>query len=208
MRQNRSGCGCGCFGCGGAGLLGLIVLAGLAWFLVVKPVRDFTAGWQAPTAQTQSTPAPTGNVNAPLSQADVQKFVRVRRDVRAALGSSFTGLQTTLDQMNAGQNPSPMQVLGALKDTTASVGKARAAQTAALNREKLSLQRYGVIRAGVNRALGLPNIDFAQVAQAVQQGQLPDLNRDVKTASPQEQALVKPFADELRVTAAAGLLGL
>lgn len=210
MRQRRGpGCGCGCFGCGGTSLLVLVLLGLAAWFFVIKPVREFTAGWQTPQTQTQTqTPAPTGNVNAAVTQADVQKFVRIRRDVRTALGNSFTTLQQLLNDMNNGKNPNIMQVLNVLKDTASSVGQARTAQAAGLNREKMSLERYAVVRSTVNRALGLPNVDFGKVAQAIQNGKLPDLNQDIQTATPQEQALVKNFENELRVTAAAGLLGL
>ena len=188
----------------------VLVLGALAWFFVLKPARDFVAGWQAPPAQTQTqtAPAPTANVNAPVTRADVERFVRVRRPVRTALGSSFAGLQQLMNDMNSGQNPTIMQVLNVLKQTGQSVGQARAAQLAALQSEGLSQERYAVIRATVNRALGLPNVDFGQAAQAIQNGQLPDLNRDVQTATPGEKALVKGFENELKATAAAGLLGL
>lgn len=201
--------GCGCFGCGGSFLLVAVLLGALAWFLVLKPAKDFVAGLSTPQTQSQTTtPAPTGNVNAALTKAEVQQFVRVRRKVGGALGSSFTGLQQLLNDMNSGQNPNIVQVLNVLRETAGSVGAARTAQAAALKAENMSLERYAVVRSAVNRALGLPNIDLGKIAESLQQGQLPDLNRDVQTASPQEKALVEPFAGELRKTAAAGLLGL
>lgn len=209
MRQQR-GPGCGCLGCGGSFLVVMVLLVALSWFMVIKPARDFIAGWQAPQTQSQTlpTPPPTGDVNAALNKADVEKFVRIRRKVRDALGSSFTSLQTLLNNMDNGKNPNIMQVMGALKDATASVGQARTAQAAALNSEKMSLERYAVVRAGVNRALGVPNIDFGKVADALQKGQVPDLGQDVQTATEQEKALIAPFKAELNTTAAAGLLGL
>ncbi|MFD1730898.1 hypothetical protein ACFSC4_07095 [Deinococcus malanensis] len=85
---------------------------------------------------------------------------------------------------------------------------ARNAQTAALQRENLSPERYAAVRSAVNRALGLPNVDFARAAEALQRGQLPDLNGTVQTATAQEKALVEPFRKELLATSAAGLLGL
>lgn len=208
--MKRRGPGCGCFGCGGTALITVLVLGALAWFFVVKPAREFVANWQSPQtqAQTQATPAPTGNVNQPVTRADVERFVRVRREVRKALGNSFTGLQQLMNDMNSGQNPNLMQVLDVLKQTGQSVGQARAAQAAALTSEGMSLERYAVIRSTVNRALGLPNVDFGKVAQSIQNGQLPDLNRDVQQATPAEKALVKGFENELKATAAAGLLGL
>lgn len=208
--MNRRGPGCGCFGCGGTVLVTVLVLGALAWFFVLKPAREFVANWQTPPAQTQTrtTPAPTGNVNQPVTRADVERFVRVRRDVRAALGQSFTGLQGLLNDLNSGQTPNLVRVLDVLKQTGQSVGQARTAQARALTREGMSLERYAVVRDNVNRALGLPNVDFGKVAQSIQNGQLPDLNRNVQTATSQEKALVKGFEAELKATAAAGLLGL
>lgn len=186
-----------------------LLLVALAWFFVFKPAKDFIASWQAPQTQSQTqTPAPTGNINAPMTRADVEKFVRIRRDVRRALGNSFSGLQTLLNDMNNGQQVNVMQVLNVLKETTSSIGAAREAQAAGLNREKMSRERYAALRSDVNRALGMPNIDFAKVADAMQKGQMPDLNKDVQTATEAEKALVKQFRAELETTAAAGLLGL
>lgn len=206
--MRRRGPGCGCLGCGGSFLLTFVVLCALAWFLVLKPARDFVANWQTPQTQTQTTPAQTANVKQPVTRKDVEQFVRIRRDVRGALGNSFTGLEQLLNDMNNGQNPNVMQVLNVLKQTGESVGKARAAQAAGLNREGMSLERYALVRTTVNRALGLPNVDFGKVAQAIGNGQMPDLNQDVQLATPAEQALVKGFEGELKATAAAGLLGL
>ncbi|MFC3833921.1 MULTISPECIES: hypothetical protein [Deinococcus] len=217
MTQRR-GVGCGCLGCGGS-LLVLVVLAAVAWFAVIRPAQQFLAGWTVPQTQTTgtqtpgaqngtTTPAPTGNAAAPLTQADVQKFVRVRRDVRTALGSSFTGAQQVFTEIQAGQTPNIVQVLNVLREVGGSIGAARTAQSAALAREGMSAERYAAVRSGVNRGLGLPDIDFAQAAAALQRGQAPDLNGTVQTATAQEKALVAPFRQELTATAAAGLLGL
>ncbi|WP_189054298.1 hypothetical protein [Deinococcus daejeonensis] len=223
MRSSGRGWGCGCLGCGGGTLLVLALLGGLAWFLVIQPARAFLANWQTPTTQTQggpaqsgqaqgggtvTPPAPTGNVNAALTKADVQKFVRVRRDVRQAMGSSFTGVQQVWTDIQNGQNPNLFQMMTVLREVGGSVGAARQAQEAALNRENMSAERYAAVRASVNRALGVPSIDFSQAAQSLQNGQLPDLNRDVQTGTAQERALVQPFQRELTDTVALGLLGL
>ncbi|PJI53154.1 hypothetical protein CTI14_32340, partial [Methylobacterium radiotolerans] len=116
-------------------------------------------------------------MNAPVTKADVQAFVRVRRQAAQALGGSFTELQNVWTQIQNGQTPNLLQVFTVLRNTTGSVNQARAAQGAQLDKENMSAERYAVVRATVNRALGLPNIDFAQAAEAVQQGRMPDLNR-------------------------------
>ncbi|AWN22693.1 hypothetical protein DKM44_05135 [Deinococcus irradiatisoli] len=202
----RRGCGCGC---GGLVVL-LLALAAAAYFLVYRPVTVFLNGWRAP-AQTSSTavPAAGGNVNAPLARSDVQKFVRIRRDERAALGSSFASVENTFQRLQDGQTPGLWQVTGVLRDLGNSVGQARAAQTAGLAREQLSRERFNVIAGDVNRALGVPDIDFGKIASDVQRGRVPDFDTAVRTqASPQTKALIEPFKSELTATAALGLLGL
>ncbi|GAA5532290.1 hypothetical protein [Deinococcus aluminii] len=227
--MRRRGPGCGCLGCGGGTLLVLVVLGALAWFLVIQPARAFLESWRAP-AQTQTQtqtgsgtgtaspplpgngtvtpPAPSGNVNAPVTQADVQRFVLVRRDIRDALGNSFTSLQQVWTEIQNGQTPNVLTVVGVLRDAGSAIGRARQAEAAALPREGLSPERYTVIRSTVNRALGVPNVDFARAAEALQQGHFPDLNTTVQTATPEERALVAPYRAELTETAALGLLGL
>lgn len=196
----------------------LTLLGALAWFVVIQPAREFMAGLNLPQTQSQTqgqttTPdqtagtTPTTNA-APLTQSDVQKFVRIRRDVRAALGQSFTGLQTVWADVQAGQTPNLLQVVNVLRQAGSSIGKARTAQDAGLAREKMTAGRYAEVRSGVNRALGVPDIDFAQAAQAIQNGQLPSLDSTVTAASAREKELVAPFRQELELTAAVGLLGL
>ncbi len=200
----RRGCGCGC---GGFVVLILALLAA-GYFLVYRPVTVFLSGWRVP-AQAAQIPAATGNVQAPLTRSDVQKFVRIRRDERAALGSSFTSVQNTFQSLQNGQTPTFWQVTGVLRDLGSSVGQARAAQVQGLVREQLSRERYNVIAGGVNRALGVPDIDFGKIASQLQGGKLPDFGNAVNTGtSPQTTALIQPFKTELTATAALGLLGL
>lgn len=233
--MRRSGPGCGCLGCGGGGLLVLALLGALAWFVVIQPARSFLESVRGP-GQTQSqtqpggadsgvvvpqlpgggtattppndTPAPTGDVTAPLSRADVQRFVRVRRDVRNALGESFTGLQSVWTEIQQGQTPNVITVFNVIRNAGTSIGRAREAQAAALAREGLSAERYAQVRSAVNRALGVPNIDFSRAAESLGQGRLPDLNTTVQAATPEERALIEPYRAELTQTAAIGLLGL
>ncbi|GGO20939.1 hypothetical protein GCM10008949_06640 [Deinococcus humi] len=195
-------------------MLVLALLGALAWFVVVRPVREFVAAWNPPQSQSQTqttlpTPNQTPSANAaPLTQSDVQKFVRIRRDERAALGNSFSALQTVWAEVQAGQTPNLLQIVNVLRQAGGSIGKAREAQSAGLARENMSARRYAEVRAGINRALGVPNIDFAQAAQALQSGQLPNLDGTVTEASAREKQLVAPFRQELELTAAVGLLGL
>jgi hypothetical protein len=202
----RRGCGCGC----GGVLVVLIVLVAAGYFFVVRPITNFVNSWQVPIQSAgQPVPAPSGNINAALSRSEVEKFVRVRRLERAALGSSFTSAQTILNDVQNGQTPSFWQIAGAMRDLGSSVGAARQAQVAGLVKENLSRERYNVIASGVNRALGVPSIDFGKIASDVQSGRVPDINTSVTTTpDPQVVRLIAPFKTELSATAALGLLGL
>jgi hypothetical protein len=203
--------GCGCGGCLGSTLLVLLVTIGLGYFFVVKPVQNFLAGFGAPS-QTQTTTQNGQTVpaapQAALTTADVQRFVRVRRSVRTAMGDSFTGVQKVFTEIQNGQTPNLVTVLGVLRDAAGSVGQARSAQAAKLEQEGMNLGRYSYVRAEVNKALGVPDIDFQKAAQALSSGQLPDLNTTVRPPDAQTTRLVAPFKNELTVTAPLGLLGL
>lgn len=213
MRQRR-GLGCGCLGCGGGTLIVLGLLGALAWFFVIQPARNFLAGWQAPTTtQTQApntpgTPGAPAVAATPITRAEVEQFVRVRREVRGALGTSFTGIQQVWTDVQSGQTPNLLQVANVLRSAGSSVAAARTAQQRALAAQNMSAQRYATVRSAVNRALGLPTVDFARAAQDLQSGRIPNLGNDVQTATAQERTLIEPFRRELTATAAAGLLGL
>ncbi len=208
--------GCGCGGCLGSSLLTLVLLLGLGYFLVYRPVQGFLAGLGTPPAQSQpqsstaqptALPSPSATVR-PLTAAEVQRFVRVRRSVRAALGSSFVGTERAFRDLQNGQVPSLLTVLGVLRDASGSIQQGREAERAALAREGLSPVRYAELRAGVNRALGVPDIDFARAAASLRQGRLPDLSASVRPADERSRQLIAPFRQELLTTAPLGLLGL
>ncbi|MDL2345017.1 hypothetical protein QOL99_12770 [Deinococcus sp. MIMF12] len=160
----------------------------------------------SPTPDAATPPAPP--VGAPLTAQDVTRFLAVRRDVQAALGGSFTQLQQVWTDIQQGQSPNILTLAQVLGQVSGSVGAARTAQAQALTREGLSPERYAEIRGAVNRALGVPDIDFAQAAEALRSGRLPDLGTSVQAATPEERALVAPSRAELTQTAALGLLGL
>ncbi|WP_407570359.1 hypothetical protein [Deinococcus altitudinis] len=205
--------GCGCGGCLGSVLLTLLVVVGVGYFLVYRPIQGFLAGFGTPAqtqSQTQSAQTADGQTapQAALTTADVQRFVRVRRTVRTAMGSSFDGVQKVFTDLQNGQGPNALTILSVLRDAAGSVGAARTAQQAALAREGMNTLRYTYVRGEVNKALGVPDIDFQKVAQAVTKGQLPDLNTTVRPPSPATEKLVTPFKSELTVTAPLGLLGL
>ncbi|WP_425145463.1 hypothetical protein [Deinococcus sp.] len=220
--MNRRGWGCGCGGCLGSALLTLVVLAALGYFFVFRPIQSFLAGFGTPaptqTQPAQMQPAQTQTTrngqNVPakpqsaVTLADVQRFVRVRRAVRAAMGSSFTGVTRVFDDIQKGQSPNLATVLGVLGDAAGSVGAARSAQQKALAGQGMNEARYSYLRAEVNKALGVPDIDFQKAAQSLQNGKLPDLKTTVRPGDEATKRLIAPFQSELTQTAPLGLLGL
>lgn len=200
----RRGCGCGCGGL----LVVMIALVAAGYFFVYRPIINFVDGWRVP-ARSAQLPRPSGNLNAPISRSEVEQFVRVRRLERKALGGSFSSAQSILNDIQNGQTPSFWQFAGAMRDLGTSVGAARQAQVAGLIGQNLSRERYNVIAAGVNRSLGVPEVDFGKIASDIKSGRVPDIDTSVSTgADPQTVKLIEPFKTELTATAALGLLGL
>ena len=83
------------FGCLGA-LVVVLVLLGLAgYFFVWRPVQGFLNNFSygAPLTQgqnnQQNAAPPAPRANAPLTKTEVEKFVRVRRSIRSAIGADF-----------------------------------------------------------------------------------------------------------------------
>ncbi len=206
----RIGIGCGAVGCGGL-LFTVIVLAALSWFFVLKPAREFITNWQTSPAKTSSQPLPhstSQQLSAPLTKAEVEKFVRIRRKVKASMGNTFTDLEQVWANIQNGTNPNVLQVVDIVRKAGSSISTARAAQITGLQQEKMSAERYAIVRTNVNRVLGMPNLDFAKAAEAIQKGQFPDLSQTVQPASALQQKLIDPYKQELNTTVAAGLLGL
>ncbi len=173
------------------------------------------AGAGTVSAQSDATPsAPAkppaaSSVQAPVSGADLQKFMAVRQAEKDALGDSFSSLQMIFDDIKAGNNPSFLQVAGALRQIGGSVGDARTAQKTALGEQNLSSARFRFVREQINRALGIPSFDFNKVLSQLKSGNLSDLGSTVSTdADPQTKALIEPQRSDLLKTAPLGLLGL
>lgn len=205
------------YGCLGGFVAVLLALGLGGYFFVYRPVqnaldgfRSFTApltpGGHAPGGRGELPPASRADVR--LSAAQVRQFVRVRRAVRDAVGQDFTGLQNVYQGFANGNPPGTLQILGALRGAGGFLGRARGAQQQALAREGMSGDEYADVRAQVNRALGVPELDLRAAARNLQGGRLPDWNQVVPPPNERNAKLIGPFLNELRATAALGLLGL
>ena len=188
-------------------------IIGLALLLAVSAAAHAGASLPAPApllAQQTSTSTDQAQPQIPaLTQSELQQFLRIRQAERSALGNSFSSLQTIFEHIRNGQAPSFLQVSAALRDVGGSVGDARSAQQAALEREQLTQERFNAIRNQINRALGLPSIEFGSIFSDLKSGKLPSFDEAVKTGTdPQTKALIEPHRSELIATAPLGLLGL
>lgn len=199
-------------GCLGAAVifLGIVLVGG--YFLIVRPAQAFLENFQAPFSTQQqndrATPAPAPRADVRLTQDEVRKFVRVRRAVRAEIGQDFSRYENVFQDITQGQAPGALEILGLLQQSGDVIGRARRAQEAALEREGLSAGEYANVRREVNRTLGVPEIDLQTAARSLQNFQLPDFTQVVPEPNPENRRLIEPFLDELRPTAALGLLGL
>lgn len=218
MRSVGRGVGVG-VGCAAGVLLGLALTLALGYFLVWRPVQGVVQGvLEGPAAvlrgPERAAPAPPAReppVSAntqPVTRAEVEALVRVRRTVLAQAGGSLDGLQRAWAAAQAGQNLNLLELAALARDLGGQLGGLRAAHGAALAQEGLSPERYADVRRTVNRGLGLPDIDPARAAGALRSGQLGELFGSVQTATDAERALVAPHAEELRRGAALGLLGM
>lgn len=198
------------FGCLTATVLILVGVGVAAYFFVWRPAQQFLANVRPPVLNLPSAPGgPAASApSVKLTRPEVEAFVRVRRDVREAVGKDFARFENLYRDLVAGQTPSALELWGAVRDASGVVGRARAAQQAALRREKLSETSYANVRREANRALGVPEVDLGTAAEAIQQGRLPQLDQVVLPPDTDNARLLRPFQSELRATAALGLLGL
>lgn len=208
--------GCSALGCFGSIALTLLAL-GVGWFGFVQPaIGNLTGQIETTLNGGPAAPQPrAGNpedLQAPLTRAELEKFVRIRREVRKSMGNAFPQLQQIYADIQAGEPVNAWTALQAVRALGSSVADARAALERGLVAENLSRERYAFVRQKVNLALGLPQVDLAgvlgELARSQENGSLPDLSGKVTAATPEERQQVEYFAKELRVTAPLGLLGL
>ncbi|WP_261663982.1 hypothetical protein [Deinococcus sp. Marseille-Q6407] len=208
--------GCSALGCFGSLALSLILL-GVGWFGFVQPAignltGQVTATLNGAPASAQPRAGRPEDLSAPLTRAEVEKFVRIRREIRKSMGGTFPQLQQIYAGVQAGEPVNAWTAVQAVRALGSSVAEARAALEQGLVRENLSRERYAFIRQKVNLALGLPQVDFSgvlgELARSQSSGSLPDLGGKVTVATPQERKMVQDFSRELGVTAPLGLLGL
>ena len=95
-----------------------------------------------------------------LTQAMVDRFVKVQQQVQAALGPRMADLKAKYDQLDktlSGEkrDASVREIAAGLKDLTAIVIQAKKAQVEALNGAGFSVREYEWVREQVYAAIGV-----------------------------------------------------
>lgn len=195
-------------------VLGAVALGVGAYFLyraaspVLQNARDTIAGLgeldRIDDSIEKKDPfvAPANNE---LTQAQVERFVRVQDHVRSALGLRMKEIETKYDAMTRaqGREPTFAESMQALRELAGVFIEARRLQVQALNAEDFSQDEYAWVRDRVFQAAGVEvasRVDFRKLQEAIRSGTgdridtppLPKANVPEKN-----RALVKPYANRI-----------
>ena len=163
-------------------LLGGAVAVGVGFYIYRKAqatLAEFRQLREVPDLERQVrvkggfTPPPSGE----LTQAQVDRLVRVQTSVRERLGERFAEMErkykTLADKKDATVADLPV-ILNAYRDLAAAWLDAKRRQVEALNEAGLSLDEYRWIRDQTYQALGVPFVDFdmSKFAEHIRSGNI------------------------------------
>ena len=198
-------------------VLGVILFAVGGYFLYraaspyVENARDYLEGMREVgdlekqiTNTTPYAPPESGE----LTEAQVERFVRVQDSVRAALGQRFNEIDQKYQRLKADaearRQPSVGDMMNALSDIANVFVQARRYQVNALNQEGFSQAEYSWVRDRVFQAAGMEitaMVDLQKLESAVREGTGIDNIGAPRVPSPEvpekNRALVKPHLDKL-----------
>jgi hypothetical protein len=198
-------------------VLGAILFAVGGYFLyraaspVVQNARDYFDRFsQLSELETQianKTPF-TAPQTGELTKDQVDRFARVQREVRRALGQRFDEIDAKYNRLKAeadgSEQPSVGEAFGALGELAGVLIDARRAQVNALNQERFSSAEYSWVRTRVYEAAGVEatsGFDFQKMAEAARKGTGIDSIEVPKTpivnVPAKNRALVKPHLDQM-----------
>lgn len=155
-------------GCGLALLLTGVVAAGLAYYTyrhVSATFSQFAVLNEAPELEksVRNQEAYVPPPSEELSEAQVEKLVKVQTEVRKRLGERMAAFEAQYKALMAKDEPSLSdgpKILQAYADLASTWIEAKRAQVEALNLTGLSLEEYRWIRNQSYRALGQPFVDM------------------------------------------------
>lgn len=176
---------------------------------VVQTVREFQRVGDL-NEQVQNDGPYTPPADSVMTEGQLQRYLEVQRDMRAALEQEYLDLRARFEAIQAAQIPSPRELLNAYRDVGSIVLDAKRAQVDALNEQGFSLAEYGWIRSQTVAALGYPayaSFDLQELVGAVRQGENPIQPAQVDV--PQANAeLVDAYREELEASIAFAFVGL
>jgi hypothetical protein len=198
-------------------VLGAVLLGVGAYFLyraaspLVEDARSYLAGMskleEIDRGLTNTSPY-AAPASGELTEAQVQRFVRVQDHVRSALGQRMTEIEAKYKDLRSSTDRSaPVQfveLMNGLREITGVYVEARRYQVEALNKEGFSQEEYSWVRDRMFQAAGLEigsRIDLEKLQEAIRNGtgfegitadKLP--MRDVPARN---RELVKPHVDRM-----------
>jgi hypothetical protein len=204
-------------GCLIIAVLGAIVFAVGGYFLyraaspVLENARNYLEG-MSELGELEKEIANTAPHAPPesgeLTEAQVERFVRVQDSVRAALGQRFNEIEQKYEHLKANaearKQPSMGEMLSALSDIANVFVQARRFQVNALNQEGFSQAEYSWVRDRIFQAAGMEvtsMVDLKKLEDAVRQGTGVDNIGAPRVPSPnvpeKNRALVKPHLEKM-----------
>lgn len=139
-----------------------------------------------------------------LTQAQVQRFIKVQREVKGQLGSRWSRIEARFNQLAQGQvgsaNLDYRSALDLFRDSGSLVVDAKRVQVAALNRQNFSAGEYAWVRKQVYGALGLgiANLNPSEILRQINSRNFnPQVALQKPDAPPANVKLVGPLKGEL-----------
>lgn len=193
------------------GCLGFLIFLGLggwaAYVWLIRPAQSLVNDFRQVInldkgVEKQSSYRPPAN--ALLTPSQVNRFVRVQREVRGQLGERYKKIEARLNQLSQQQQGQGTldyrAALDLFRDSGGLIVEAKKIQVKAVNQQDFSAEEYRWVKAQVYSALGLgiPNLNPSEVLRQIG-------NRDFdpkvdlqKTPAPQANVkLVEPHRKEL-----------
>jgi hypothetical protein len=149
----------------------------------------------------------TAPASGELTEAQVQRFVRVQQQMRSQLGQRMNEIEQRYEYLrsNSGNNDVPFtELLNSLREITGIYVDARRYQVEALNKEGFSQSEYSWVRDRMFQAAGMEigsRIDLEKLQEAIRNGtgldgiRADDLPRPNVPAKNRE--LVKPYVSQM-----------
>ncbi len=210
-------------GCLGVVVICCLIFGGLAYYAYrqvrssVTQLAEFAKAEEI-ERDVRVREAYTAPANEELTQAQLDRYMRVQNAIRQRIGERFADFERRYKDLAEKKNASFSDLpdlLRAYGEIASGWAEAKRSQVAALNEVEMSLSEYRWIRDQVYRALGMAfvDLDFAKFAEAARSGVAPSqpgqLRGAVEPAGPEiNRKLIEPYKKELEQYLALASFGL